>query len=161
MVMTVLERELFITYSQLAVFNSDLENPFNDWNASHVRQGFSWRPGSVSFRTLFETGMLQVRVVFDADAQSLKYQPKRGIRVPFEVTASGLVEIASISDGFQILVSPGMYSVICYMGCGDESYEKWCVVAITDQGPHEPSIVVCDDEIVASEPLLMRAEPAG
>ena len=46
-----------VSYSQIAVFNSELENPFNDWTDQHVLQGFSWREESGSFKTLvFETG---------------------------------------------------------------------------------------------------------
>ena len=40
---------LDISYSQLVVFQKGMENPFNDWENTHVDQGFAWRPGSVSF----------------------------------------------------------------------------------------------------------------
>jgi hypothetical protein len=51
-----------ILYRQIAVFRSRLEHPFNDWTPRHVKQGFSWRPGSVSFATLVESGPHSVEV---------------------------------------------------------------------------------------------------
>lgn len=53
---------LDISYSQLAVFQKGMENPFNDWEDTHVNQGFAWRPGSVSFGSLLadEESFIQI-----------------------------------------------------------------------------------------------------
>ena len=45
---------LEISYGQLAVFANSLPQPFNDWTDQHVSQGFAWRPGSVTFRSMVE-----------------------------------------------------------------------------------------------------------
>ena len=37
--------DIEIAYGQIAIFAASLENPFNDWSAEHIAQGFSWRPG--------------------------------------------------------------------------------------------------------------------
>ena len=42
-------------YSMLNVFLPDLTHPYNDLNSIHARQGFSWRPESVSFGTIDPT----------------------------------------------------------------------------------------------------------
>ena len=49
-----------ISHAQLAVFDSTLTAPFNDWTDDHVKQGFAWRPGSVSFMTLDTAGTFHV-----------------------------------------------------------------------------------------------------
>jgi hypothetical protein len=46
--------QVFVGYSQLSVFDPSLSEPFNNWTPGHVAQGFAWRPGSASFKTLFE-----------------------------------------------------------------------------------------------------------
>lgn len=51
---------LEIAYGQIGVFDASLAQPFNDWTDAHVRQGFSWRSGSVSFRTLEGAGAIAV-----------------------------------------------------------------------------------------------------
>ena len=43
--------KLDVSYGQVGVFWAILAKPFNDWSEAHVRQGFAWRPGSVSFKT--------------------------------------------------------------------------------------------------------------
>jgi Competence protein J (ComJ) len=58
---------LIISHSQIAVFDPSLERPFNSWTDAHVAQGFSWRPGSVSFSTLCEWGRYDVEVIVDGD----------------------------------------------------------------------------------------------
>jgi|ERR671922_2358209 hypothetical protein len=44
--------DLYVTYGHIVVFDPDVERPFNEWRQQHFDQGFSWRPGSVSFRAL-------------------------------------------------------------------------------------------------------------
>lgn len=61
---------LEVDYNQVAVFSSGLANPFNDWEERHVGQGFSWRPESVSFRTL-ENGPHLIEVVITEHADAL------------------------------------------------------------------------------------------
>ena len=47
--------EMLVSYYHIAIFDTDLG--FNDWRDAHGKQGFSWRPGSVSFGTLDITTM--------------------------------------------------------------------------------------------------------
>ena len=48
--------QVFVSYSQLSVFDPTLSEPVNNWTSGHVAQGFAWRPGSVSFKSLSESG---------------------------------------------------------------------------------------------------------
>lgn len=102
-----------VSYSQLAVFWGGLKDPFSDWSDEHVAQGFAWRPGSVSFRTILETGTHQMEIVVAEALPPPAQDALRVIRVPFEGPASGRIEIASISDGFERDLHPGLYQLQC------------------------------------------------
>lgn len=82
-----------IFYCQLAVFQYGLENPFNDWNDTHVNQGFVWREGSVSFGTLSydEECKITVRVT---DKNEVDTNAFRAITVPFYISKKG-IEVGS------------------------------------------------------------------
>lgn len=104
-------RALAISYNQVAVFLSTLKEPFNNWTDLHVKQGFAWRPGSVSFATLEEVGLVNVEVVRQpVDTQSS--DAERIIVVPFEVDDSGRVEIASIADSEPISLPHSSWRLI-------------------------------------------------
>jgi hypothetical protein len=117
-------RSLEISYSQIAIFRSALQQPFNDWTDTHVRQGFAWRPGSVSFATVEQAGQLDVEVVRDA-ATTQSSRASRIIAVPFEVDESGEVEVASIADGEAISIPPGKYRLTFEHGLNDDG-AMWC-----------------------------------
>ncbi|WP_414694810.1 competence protein ComJ [Pinirhizobacter sp.] len=40
--------DLYVSYSQLAVFQRGLDEPFNMWTDEQVKEGYSSKPGSVS-----------------------------------------------------------------------------------------------------------------
>lgn len=46
--------EFALLYRQLYVYDSALPDPYNDWTAAHVEQGFAYRPVSVAFSVLEE-----------------------------------------------------------------------------------------------------------
>lgn|SRR5262245_48780633 len=99
-----------VSYSQIAVFDSFLENPFNTWTEEDVARGFAWRLGSVSFRTLEEGGRHRIEVIV---AESVEISPHatRVVQVPFEVPTHGSTEIASIADGISISMPSGTYQL--------------------------------------------------
>ena len=108
---------LDVSYSQLAVFASALTNPFNDWADKHVAQGFAWRPGSVSFRTLVEAGQHCIEIEIADHVGPLDSHAVRVIEVPFEVPDDGAIEVGSISDSLTLSVPPGIYLLRCEF-CG-------------------------------------------
>jgi hypothetical protein len=103
--------EIDVSFTQLAVFNSLLEDPFNDWSDSQVEQGYAWRPESVSFRTL-EDGPHKVEVIISDDLPNPTLDVVRAITVPLRITGHD-IEIASISDGELIPADPGEYQLLC------------------------------------------------
>jgi hypothetical protein len=102
---------LCVSYAQVAVFDRSFQRPFNQWNDRHVRQGFSWRPGSAAFRTIEEEGQHHVMLMVDTDDGDPTPSAVRVMEVPFEVPASGEIEIGSTSDSFSIRIPPGVYQL--------------------------------------------------
>lgn len=147
--------ELFVTYSQIAIFDPTLKNPFNDWQKQHNKQGFAWRPKSVSFGTLEDGGLHKVEI-HETDKINLKPNTKRAILVPFE--SSGLVEIASISEAKRINIHKGSYSLVFEIGY--DGSDPWCVFTFLAGGSFQAKILRLDSELSPSYPLLMEANPA-
>jgi len=85
-------RETFdfsITYHQLVVFDvGTVAVPDKAWTMRHIEQGFSWRPGCVTFETLEDSGALRVEVLLADDLQ-VSSESTRAIVVPFGVSAAG------------------------------------------------------------------------
>ncbi len=94
--------------------------------------------------------------------------PARAIIVPYTVPASGHVEISNLADGQVIELEPGPYALLCEMGTlppsnPDEApwWDRcWCRLTFTREAVQEPHILVVDEEMRPSYPLLMDAEPA-
>jgi hypothetical protein len=103
---------LDVSHAQVAVFDSGLEQPFNSWTERHVKQGFSWRPGSVSFATIKEAGQHLVIIDFASGyVDNLSSDATRIIEVPFEVPQSGAMEVASISSSTPVSLPSGSYAL--------------------------------------------------
>ena len=148
-----------ISHSQIAVFDTKLDRPFNFWTDGHVNQGFAWRPGSVSFGTLREGGPHTIRIVV-AKALCLSPDAIRVIRVPFDVPIEDEIEIASISDGFRFHLESGRYVV--QFECFLDVDAKGCDIQLTFERSDEPAfeIVRADPEISVTTDLLLTASPA-
>jgi hypothetical protein len=153
----VVSLNMFISYSQIALFDGSLRLPFNNWAKRHVAQGFTWRDGSISFRTLIESGPIDVTVV--RLKQFLGAEGVvRAISVPFSCGKDSRPEIASITESRRIDLDPGAYQVVFETGWLGEAC--WCRFSIIRDGDLRPEILVRDGELNPSFPLLMEAEPA-
>src|ERR1700736_970071 len=102
---------LNISHSQICVFDSSLQEPFNNWSKRQVSQGFAWRPGSVSFGTLEEAGPALVNVQIRQQIR-LNARSVRAIQVPFDASKGGIVEVASVADSKGLEMRPGSYSLV-------------------------------------------------
>lgn len=105
------EFRLNVSHSQIAVFDSQLENPFSDWSEDNVRQGFVWREGSVSFRTLAEDAEHLVRVSVKDHFAPIDPRAVRAFEVPFEVPSNGEIEVAGVMGGEALSLDPGKYQL--------------------------------------------------
>lgn len=151
---------LEVSYAQLAVFDSRLANPFNDWSDVHVNQGFAWRPGSISFATLEPSGPIAVTVTRSARASVTDEPLERAIRVPFTVPAHGEVDIATISGSVPVQLAEGEYELIFRHGRSSEG-AMWALLAFEPVAiPVKAEILCADAALAPPAHLLMTAQPA-
>jgi hypothetical protein len=99
-----------ISFGQVSVFNSSLEQPFNDWEDVHIAQGFAWRHGSVSF-LVSDQGTHEIEFDLRHDCGEVEDLAVTVIEVPFEVFEGGAIEYGGISDLRETLVPQGNYSL--------------------------------------------------
>ncbi|WP_445371966.1 competence protein ComJ [Methylomonas sp. HW2-6] len=149
----------YLSYAQVCIFSSLLDQPFNDWSERNVSQGFSWRPGSSSFRTLVEDGDHQINVFIDEPIPPrLQANCIRAFKVPFE-TVDGNIEISGISESTPLEISPGQYVLqVEFL-----QYENNCVPEINirfNKGDTDFSILKADEEIDSGSDLDLMAIPA-
>ncbi len=150
---------LFVTYSQVAVFMASLDNPFNDWTQQHVNQGFAWRPGSVSFRTLIESGRIDAELFVDEEPP-LSDDAIRIIEVPFDVPIDGKVEIASMSDSICTDLPPGRYSLRYESLAPISDLSAHMRLYFTKNEASEFRIIRADTGLSIRDELLTTASPA-
>lgn len=147
--------DLKVSYSQIAVFWPELANPFNDWSKQHFAQGFSWREGSVSFKTIIESGPMKLEALV-TDQFEMRDDSIRAISVPFyRSSVDASVEIASIAESRVQDLHPGQYQLVCEMGALDGTH--WCKLTFVIDGSLEPVIFKADNELTPQLPLLMEA----
>lgn len=152
--------KLHVDYEQIAIFRGDLLHPFNDWTDKHVAQGFSWRPGSVSFRTLIESGECNIEIdtVFrmslpDVDAVRI-------IDVPFDVPENGEIEVASIAESVPLTLPSGSFLLRCELFAPRDSISRIRLIFAKNEPP-KFEIVRADDGISIGADLLKNAKPAA
>ncbi|MGO4622609.1 competence protein ComJ [Ensifer sp. 2YAB10] len=148
--------ELFVTFGQLSVFNSQLNDPFNDWDEVHVSQGFAWRPGAVSFRTLLD-GDHRVEMVMRDRESEIVSGARRVVEVPFDV--AGEIEVASISDGCSVDLERGLYQLRVEF-CGEVSGKQQVHLTFTKCARPRFAVPVVDRELSMQHPLATMARPA-
>ncbi|WFU35650.1 competence protein ComJ [Bradyrhizobium brasilense] len=102
-----------LSYGQLSVFVSSLKDPYNDWTDRHMSQGFTWRPGSVSFSSMVESGRHSVEIHVVNHAAAVHPGAVRAVAVPFEVPADGAIEVGSISETVPLELPPGSFLLRC------------------------------------------------
>jgi hypothetical protein len=158
--MASMDFPIMVSYSQLAVFDPSLERPFNEWTRGHVAQGVSWRPGSVSFRTIQEGGRHLIMVSVEANQVEPEPAVIRAIDVPFEVPPGGAVEIGSISESTLFELPPGLYQLRfeCY-GRANSETPRVRFVFCRDDDPVFRLLRV-DSDLHPSKDLLLTALPA-
>lgn len=101
---------IHVSHAQVCVFQSSLEQPFNDWSEKSFSQGFAWRPGSASFRTVLEEGPHLINLLLNEAVPALAENCVRAFQVPFDVL-EGNIEVASISDSTPLSIPTGSYAL--------------------------------------------------
>ncbi|SDN65280.1 Competence protein J (ComJ) [Bacillus sp. OK048] len=146
-----------IFYSQLAIFQYGLENPFNDWNDIHINQGFAWREGSVSFGTLSddEECKITVRVT---DKKEVDTDVIRAIVVPFHIGNKG-IEVGSVMETTAIDFEEGMYELLFTVKRLENGLGHYSFNFIKNNNP-KANIIKADEELNPPSVLVMKTEPA-
>lgn len=158
--MAIAKFDIFVTYSQISIFDPELDEPFNDWKPQHSAQGFSWRSESVSFGTLVDGGEMEVEVYIGPERE-LQSTTERAIMVPYHVLKSGLIEVASISDSQRLQIPTGNYALLFETGFDKENDNKlWIKFSFIKREKVEPKIISADHELNPTYPLLMKTVPA-
>lgn len=149
--------ELLVSYHQIAVFDAMLSLPFNDWRPEHVRQGFVWRPRSVSFGVLDDLPMtIEVRI---AESVRIRDDALRVIRVPFLVVPEARLEVATVAFERDIAVPPGAYAL--WFEHGQHSNQpQWTVFTFVPALEVSPAVLRADSELSPPDELDMTADPA-
>lgn len=148
--------QLDILYTTIAVIQPN-EN-FNVWNDTHYKQGFSWRPTSVSFGTLDDSPECEVFVKTD-NALEENYEAIRTIVVPFIVGLNG-IEIASIADFKPLEIPLGKYELVFNaIPKTQSSLPTYEFIFIKNDNP-SARVIKADDQLSLPENLLMEAFPA-
>jgi Competence protein J (ComJ) len=153
--------DFVILYHQLIVCDPTTAWVPNDWQDRHVAQGFSWRPGTVSFSTLGDLGTLRVEVLV-GDELVARPDAVRATVVPFAVSQLGLVELSDTAGEEAAPVPPGEYALLCEMGYlskqrGQEA--EWCRLTFVPGRDAQPEILRADADLSPQYPLLMEADP--
>jgi hypothetical protein len=160
------ELDMTILYGFLAVFDAGLEYQFNDWTDQHWAQGFSWRPGTVSFRTMNDWGGASLIKVLDDEKLVPTPDAQRAIVVPFSIGPAGTFTVATFTDMQKLMLPSGNYALLFETGFGEKREEDdetpmWFKLTFVSSASRvEPRILVADSELSPKYPLLMTAEPA-
>lgn len=151
--------DLFVHYSQLDVFDPDLESPGNDWREVHVAQGFAWRPGSVAFGTLTDSDPLRVTVQQVTNVAILP-DAIRAIVVPFIVSPCGRVGLSDVIHDVEAPMPPGPYALVFETGFLTDNPEDgtWVRLSFVPQESAEPAILRADAGLNPPDTLDMQAD---
>ena len=149
-----------VSYGQLVIFASELRQPFNDWADQHVAQGFTWRPGSVSFRTILEAGQHSVEITVIEGTDAVHPEAVRAVEVPFTVPASGAIEIGSITETVPLSVPAGSYLLRCeFLRSVGVDGERVRLIFAKTEVPRF-AVLRADPELSINSELLTTAQPA-
>lgn len=149
---------MHLTHSQICVFLSSTAQPYNDWSERSFSQGFAWRKGSVSFRTLLESGDHQINLFINEPFPELEIEVVRAFRVPFEILGGG-IEVASISDSIPLEVQAGKYILQVEFLVIKENKIPEINIRL-NKGETDFDILRADDEIFVDGELDVNAAPA-
>lgn len=158
--MELKELTISVSYSQLTIFDRSLDRPFNGWTDKHVAQGFSWRPGSVAFRTIEDSGLHLLTILLEADEDESTPPAIRVIDVPFEVPPNGSIEIGNIADSVVLELPPAVYQL--RFECLERANHPCSRVRLLFERNDNPHfrVVRADSEIDPGTELLVTASPA-
>ncbi|WP_024468315.1 competence protein ComJ [Treponema pedis] len=150
-------KELDLSYKQFCIFNIGLDNPFNDWTDIQVQQGFSIRKESIAVMTISEAGILVVDIL---EEDIIIECSQRIIEFEFFVEANG-VEIATITNSFQIQLKNGRYKIRIQL-CSEYDGKDTCYISFLklQQDERLPRYLKYDEEITKLTNFVLDGKSA-
>ncbi len=144
---------VFVSHHYLSVSNPN--TPGNMWNDQHVKQGFAWRPGVVSFATLDDDGTAFVEGV--VGKWEMRADTMRCIRVPYVVPEQGAIEITTVANHAYALMDPGRYALT--FESGRTSHGDMCIrLTFETDNDAVPKVLLADAELDPPSTLAMTAQ---
>jgi hypothetical protein len=151
---------LELSYGQLTVFARSLKQPFNDWTDQHVSQGFAWRPGSVSFRSMIEAGRHSIEIDVVNHASAVHPDAVRAVEVSFEIPADGAVDIGSIAETVPLSLPAGSFLLRCEFLRPAGTAGERVRLTFAKKDPMRFAVVRADPELSTDGELLTTAQAA-
>lgn len=156
-----MKADIGISHSIIAVFRASLDQPFNAWTTANEKQGFSWRPGSVTFATINDGVVYSVEYNVKAKFDKIKSESIRVIDVPFEATVDCQVLIGSIFPEITLELTANMYALRIELSpSGSPDYDGEARLTFAWDEKAKFDIVVADDQLDLSEGLVTTSKPA-
>lgn len=152
------EFQLFLEYSFVAVSLPRLVHEMNGWNRTHGAQGFSWRPGSVSFGTFDADGLRPLSVEL-RNTYNPPTAATRIIKVPFRIEEDGIILIDPLAEEWPVPIPPGTYALY-FASEPFEAAWKYRLTFVAEKALPQAEIILADEFLSPPEELLMHAEPA-
>jgi len=91
-------KDVRLTGREVTVCWAAIPSPYVVWNERQLGQGFAWRPGAVSFRTLEDDGPHDIRIYRVRGEPPLPPRAVRVIEVPFLLPVANGIEVGGRLD---------------------------------------------------------------
>ena len=150
--------QLVLLYGFAAVSLPRLVHEMNDWNRVHGSQGFSWRPGSVSFAAFDTDDNCPLSIALQ-DAYIPPTAATRIIKVPFQVEEDGIIVIDPLTQEWHVPIPPGTYALY-FAAEPFEAAWRYTLTFVPEQALPQAEIIRADEWLSPPKELLMHAEPA-
>ena len=150
--------DLVLIYGYVAVSLPRLAKHHNAWNRIHGSQGYSWRPGSVSFGTIDADEYPPLTVVLQ-DAYLPPISTTRVIKVPFQVEDDGVVVSDPLTQDWRVPIPAGNYALYFAIEPFEASW-KYSLTFISEEALPKAEIILADELLSPPDELLMEAELA-
>ena len=152
------EYQLFLEYSFVAVSLPRIVHETNNWNSTHGAQGFSWRPGSVSFGTFDADDDALISIELQ-DSYISSAAATRIIKVPFQVENDGIILIDPLTQEWHVPIPAGNYALFFAIEPFEASW-KYSLIFVAEEVLPEAEIILADELLSPPDELLMHTEPA-
>lgn len=112
--------DIQINYGQLVLYLPSVERPGHRWEDDHLRQGFCWSPGIVSFSVPEHAEMCRVTIDL-LPGYTPAFDAISAVRVPFAVTESPAM-LGSVFHYDEVDIPRGSYELVFEARPGEGSY---------------------------------------